>query len=233
MKTYLLSLFACILLVELFTGPVADAYMPGSGIENTPHDLSVGSAYYRTNLYNPEGEKRICIFCHIPKTTLAEIDITSIPIWVHASSLTKSFTLYSSGTATPGSPSHQLSAGLSEGPGPVSKFCLSCHDGTVAVNRYGSVSGNRYIRETFQIGAGGALANQHPIGFLYASVRDDEIAQDAQIGSYSLKDILREGRLECPSCHDVHNHRNTGEKFLRMSDRNSNLCCSCHLKCSR
>jgi predicted CXXCH cytochrome family protein len=36
--------------------------------------------------------------------------------------------------------------------------------------------------------------------------------------------------MECASCHDVHNTKNTGDTFTWVQDTNSNLCLSCHKK---
>ena len=46
----------------------------------------------------------------------------------------------------------------------------------------------------------------------------------------TISDLLWGGRMECSSCHDVHNTKNTGSKFLWVADTHSNLCFSCHPK---
>ncbi len=209
------------------------AYTPGSGIKNSPHDLSVSSTYYSFNRYNPEGETNICIFCHLPYESTDTSGTTGTPLWTHAPSAITHFEPYNNGLAKPTDPSHRLSANVSGGPGPVSKFCLSCHDGTVAVNRYGSLTGNVYIDGSYKIGKNGALSNFHPIGFTYAAVVDDEIDMMSTLGGQPVEALLRDGRMECVTCHDVHNANNSGEKLLRVSDRKSGLCCSCHRKCTK
>jgi predicted CXXCH cytochrome family protein len=47
---------------------------------------------------------------------------------------------------------------------------------------------------------------------------------------YTIGDLLWAGQMECTTCHDVHNTKNEGEKFLWASDENSDLCMTCHLK---
>ncbi len=207
-------------------------YTPGSGIKNSPHDLSAKSGYNLSNHYNPEGETSICIFCHIPDESRSPSGMADSPKWNHASSAVVSFTPYSNGSIKPNNQSHRLSADVSRGPGPVSKFCLSCHDGATAVNHYGSLSGNVYISDSYKVGKNGVLSNHHPIGFVYAADIDDEINPAATLGGHSVEELLSNGRMECTTCHDVHNKGNSGEKLLWVSDKNSNLCCSCHLKCS-
>jgi len=115
----------------------------------------------------------------------------------------------------------------------------------VAVNEYGFVPGDikssgvrkgdeaETIFGQYRIGEGGNLTNHHPIGFVYQDVAtvDDEIASPtATMGNYEIGDLLWQGRMECTTCHDVHNTKNTGEKFLWISDANSNFCLTCHLK---
>jgi hypothetical protein len=209
-----------------------EAYSPGAGIKNSPHDLSADSTYPGSKRYNPEGETNICVFCHLPHEPKKDSGIADIPLWNHASSTVIHFNPYDSGPDGPADPNRRLSADVSRGPGGASLFCLGCHDGTVAVNRYGSLSGNVFISESYKVGANGVLSNHHPIGFEYAGVRDKEIDAYATLGSHSIDDLLSKGRMECTTCHDVHNKGNSGEKLLWVSDRNSNLCCSCHLKCS-
>jgi predicted CXXCH cytochrome family protein len=234
MKSHLLTLFEAIIVMTLFVSSVVAAYTPGAGIKNSPHDLSATSAYYYPfNRYNPERETQICIFCHLPNNPTEGSGTGSTPIWTHASSAVTRFEPYTNGHGGPRDPNRKLSADVSSGPGPVSRVCLGCHDGTVAVNRYGSVTGNVYISETDKVGKNGVLSNHHPIGFVYSAVVDNEINQFAILGGHPVAELLSDGRMECITCHDVHNSRNSGEKLLRMSDRRSGLCCSCHRKCSR
>jgi predicted CXXCH cytochrome family protein len=173
------------------------------------------------------------IFCHLPHDTPLEGDTRNLPLWNHALSTVIAFEVYGSGSAQADNDGHRLSADVSLGPGPVSLFCLSCHDGSVAVNRYGALPGSVFINGRYKIGGGGALTNMHPIGFSYAEVMDNDINKDPMLGTQPLGNLLWDGRMECPTCHDVHNSRNTGEKFLWVSDRHSDLCCSCHLICTR
>ncbi len=209
-----------------------EAYSPGSGIKNSPHDLSANSTYPGSKRYNPEGETNICIFCHLPRESKKASDIAVVPLWNHASSAVTHFNPYESGPDGPAGSNRRLSAGVSQGPGETSLFCLGCHDGTVAVNRYGSLNGDVLISESHKVGSNGVLSNHHPIGFEYAAVRGKEIDAFATLGTHPIDGLLSKGRMECTTCHDVHNKGNSGEKLLWVSDRNSDLCCSCHLKCS-
>lgn len=118
------------------------------------------------------------------------------------------FPTYTSGTmdASPGQPSQ------------TSRLCLSCHDGSVAVDPAG-VGGTT--------GFGPGLKDDHPIGFLYDRElvrRDGNLRDPSEIAPLRLF----EGRLECLTCHDVHDDRYPA--MLRMSNSGSSLCLGCHRK---
>lgn len=248
----------------------------GIGINGTVHDLR----RYNTLVgYKSDTQEdyldRICIFCHAPHHAykLAGIldgtgpqsvsaDYTYLPLWNHDQTV-QVFTPYYNGPDAPLDPAQKGSQAIANGMtiGSVSLLCLSCHDGTVAVNQFGSApqdtksisSGSAFMTAQYQIGGDGYLANHHPIGFDYTLVSaiDLEII-DASIATFdhtldialygavpnqinvginpTVSEFLWNNKMECSSCHAVHNTGNTGEKLLIVSDQNSNLCLSCHLK---
>ncbi len=248
MKRYLAILVAvCFVLVAAAVAMAGSA--PGSRIDGTLHDLSStgpgGLAIGAT-------ETRICVYCHTPHFAAKASDFTGnnanikyFPLWNHTLSVA-SYQTYTNGTELPNSIQHQLNADLSAGPGGPSRLCLSCHDGSIAINSYGTFQGNPDPRgggatmpAGYAIGAGGDLSNHHPIGFDYAAViaaGDDEINDPSnpflnQSHGLTINDVLWNGKMECTSCHDVHNTKNDGTKFLWVDDLNqSDLCRSCHLK---
>ena len=252
-------LVLCILMGMLFVVSMASAYTPGAGITSTPHDLSSVASVYGDNTENA-GLKRICVYCHAPHNTMskdqaAAAQITYFPLWNHDTTVAN-YTMYTNGTDVPSNTSHQsqamayLQAANSTRPGSVSRLCLSCHDGTVSTNAYGAYNGAsshgdatvKNIKDVagqqqYLIGGvnGIDLSNHHPIGFPYANAAgvDNEIAQTtAAMGSNGLKigDLLWAGNMECTTCHDVHNSKNQGEKFLWTTDASSAFCKTCHLK---
>ena len=217
----------------------------GSGIKTTKHDLSSkgGSANWG-EAAEQGGLDRICVYCHAPHHTLKQADakgITYLPLWNHELSANASYKTYDQGTSgdDPNDVSHKLNA-TNLVPGDVSRLCLSCHDGTVGTNQYGfspSLSKGGAVPKKLVgpalIGAGGDLTNHHPIGFNYADVQavDVEIAAPTVLlGSSDIDSHLWKGNMECTTCHDVHNTKNSGEKFLWVSDKQSGLCLTCHLK---
>ena len=237
-----------------------DTWTPGAGITGTPHDLSgatgIGPKYNANDTNN--GLDRICVWCHAPHHAIQSSmagGIDYLPIWNHGVTV-QYYDTYDNGADDPDDSDtnpntflnrHQFNGQASLGqPGSVSRLCLSCHDGTVAINEYGfepgrlASSGTRkgdtaaFIEDQWKIGAGGNLKNHHPIGFMYsdATAHDDEIADPSTpMGTdTTIGDLLYGGRMECVTCHDVHNSKNTGETFLWVSDVNSQFCLTCHLK---
>jgi predicted CXXCH cytochrome family protein len=214
---------------------------PGSGIKLTSHDLSSAAAVQFGDNVEQAGQNRICIYCHSPHYTIKADDVlTYMPLWNHAVT-TEVFIPYSNGTDLPNSTQHQSQAmEQSNQPGGPSILCLSCHDGTVATNSSGVASPDLVNTGTAKfLGAsyanlGTDLSNHHPIGFDWPTV-DDEIAlaTDNVTGAkvaMTINDLLWNDRMECTSCHDVHNTKNLGKAFTWVPDTQSALCLTCHKK---
>jgi predicted CXXCH cytochrome family protein len=252
-------------------------YVPGSGINGTPHDLGTvhNGMNYTASPADPVGG-RICIFCHAPhnsyKLSVANggpasgggaapqaIDaFTYLPLWNHTlPTVLPTYQMYDNG---PGAPQlgPKASQAIEEGmaaPGGVSLLCLSCHDGSIAVNSYGNTAqplsarstGTTTIAPSYQVGAqtGGVsfLGNHHPIGFDYDAAQGFDIEiNSADAGFLTPTTTVRDHlfgtalnpgdnkTLECASCHSVHNTGNSGESLLWRSDQNSALCLTCHAK---
>jgi hypothetical protein len=137
-------------------------------------------------------------------------------------------------------------------PGPTSKLCLSCHDGTVAVLAYGGNVGGMTLIEAagadYSAVIGQDLSNDHPIGFVYdaALVAKDPTklkptSTAVTIGLSSTRtgtiaSMLLDGglKMECSSCHDVHNKFTvatpSGRGLVKVSTGGSSLCVTCHIK---
>jgi hypothetical protein len=182
----------------------------------------------------------ICKPCHTPHN--ANTTVLSSPLWNHALS-TAAYALYSSSNlnAIPGQPSGH------------SKLCLSCHDGTVAIDSFGERSGSMLMPAMANFGT--TLSDHHPISFTYDSatasadgnLRDPGTAPSG-LGGTIAQDLLFNNRLECSSCHDVHVKRNNSgcagchnihlpdilnkinTKSLRIDNNRSALCLTCHSK---
>jgi predicted CXXCH cytochrome family protein len=179
-----------------------------AGISGTDHDLS--SRGWGTN--------QICIFCHAPHNVP---NPQLVPLWNHGTTVA-TFTLYSSQTlnATPGAP-----AG-------VSKACLSCHDGTVALDTYGTRTGTNFMPPGSAL-MGTNLSNDHPVTFTYDAALASADGGLVTPSSASWVDgahtvPLYAASLECGSCHNAHSDAH-GD-FLRKSNSGSALCLTCHTK---
>lgn len=248
------SILVCLAIgLVLSFGTIAMAGVnPGTGITQTSHDLS--SATGRGSFWNAGTAAdptldRICIYCHAPHFSItpaaaAAAGLTYYPLWNHAVSTITTYQTYTNGPDSPTGLQHQLNATLGQ-PAGVSKLCLSCHDGSAAISSYGySPSSSTHVGSIaasgrILIGNGtGDLRNHHPIGFDYDSVAlvDDEINPSsssllgANLYGLTIADLLWNGKVECSTCHDVHNTKNEGIKFTWVQDTGSRFCLTCHNK---
>ena len=217
------------LMALLAAGAIAlVAATAGAKIQGTHHDFGL-----------PSSTEEICRPCHTPHN--ADASVRDAPLWNHQVT-TASFTTYAS-------PTTDAAIGQPSG---VTKLCLSCHDGTVAVDSFEGVTGTWKI--TFPRALIGTdLTRHHPVSFAYdanLASRDGELwdptTAPSGLGGTIAKDLLRNGRLECVSCHDVHVSRGTGSCMdchfvhggpiygetvsLWKSNAQSALCLTCHKK---
>ncbi len=169
-------------------------------IDGSPHDLTAVAG------------GSICSFCHTPHGAL-----TGTPLWSHKLS-TAVYNIYQSSS---------LEANIGQPTGS-SKLCLSCHDGTVALDETvnsGSNGGTYIAPGAANLGTN--LSDDHPISFVYSAALS---AEDVQIRPPSaLPEQLRLDRsseLQCTTCHEPHDNRYGN--FLVMSNLRSGMCVSCH-----
>jgi hypothetical protein len=153
-----------------------------------------------------------------------------------------------------------------------SKLCLSCHDGTIAIDvRYGI--GSLFVSAGRSLGIKSVdgmidLRNMHPIGVDYPaegvvgaayggqfnpldtavggtidhkSGYTSNTTTVAAVSSGTIRDVLFDGKVECSSCHDVHNSEGVAVPFSQIlrvpqntlnqgGERASGLCLTCHAK---
>jgi predicted CXXCH cytochrome family protein len=181
----------------------------------------VGSAHdFSDDNWNTNGQ--ICLVCHTPHN--ADVVVANAPLWNHETTMAF-FTTYVSATmdATTGQPDASA------------KLCLSCHDGTVAVDNFsGQTGGSHFMTGNTLIGSN--LSDDHPISFTYnaalASVDGglfDPTNTSSGLGGTINEDLLIDSQVQCASCHDVHNGSGV-ENLLRISNNASALCLTCHNK---
>lgn len=120
-----------------------------------------------------------------------------------------------------------------------SRMCLSCHDGTVALDSFGGNTGSNYIPYIANLGTN--LRDDHPIGsdaqyppdpipewwpteFKDASLLPTALQLNAWVDPNGVTRMV----VGCMTCHDP--HRRGFPTMLTMSNSASNLCRGCHLK---
>ncbi len=182
-----------------------------STIIGTPHDFSVQNW----------AQGQVCLPCHTPHrppfSAMGANGASNI-LWDHELT-TASFAMYA-----------PLASGHSIGgqPGMSSKMCLSCHDGTTAVDSYGGYTGIAYISGDALIGTD--LRDDHPIGLVYPSGTTG-YNDPTSFPANGVRLVTSDGvdnRVECDSCHDPHGIGYS--KFLRGTMAGSALCLQCHDK---
>ncbi len=185
-------------------------------ISGSKHDFSNAS-------WNTTGNNEICKFCHVPHNGSS---VNNAPLWSHPQSAATAYDVYYSPT---------LNAAPVPQPSGSSKLCLSCHDNTVAVG------GNVFIGTIMggYANLGTDLSNDHPISFTYdvALATADQGLHDPATTPSGVgtspgtinNDMLFAGKMECASCHDVHNSYNL-DNLLIKDNAHSELCLTCHAK---
>lgn len=180
-----------------------------AGIRGSKHDFS-GSGW-------TDGE--ICIACHVPHGASSNVDA---PLWDRSNS-TQTFIPYTSVTM-------KAAVGQPDGN---SKLCLSCHDGTVAMDSFNGLMGSVFIQNPI----GPNLLNgdghwPHPVSIVYDSNLsavdtriNDPSGTFTALGNTIQQDLLKNDKLQCSSCHDVHNAKGL-PTLLKITE--NQLCITCH-----
>lgn len=197
-----------------------------STMDGTAHDFNAAPA----TTWNTTGE--MCIVCHTPHN--ADLNVADAPLWNHEISVVADYKLYTSGTFD--------GTGIGQ-PDGSSKLCLSCHDGTVALENFGGVTtGATLMTGARVIGDAGVTANaanvglsdDHPISFTWNAADAGLWVTSSPSGipgstASIATDMLPGGKMQCSSCHDVHN--TSGISGLLVKDNaGSALCLTCHKK---
>ncbi len=211
-STWLFALAGVLVLIGVAASQIVpgdSSSYPSVSIVNTPHNLN---NYPGISIPG----NQVCLPCHTPHNALVSGD--QGVLWNHAET-TQTFVMYKS------------TAGQPEGP---SKLCLSCHDGVTAIDNYGGNGGTGIVM-TGRAKLGTDLSNDHPIGIQYPSALPAEFRDPSTFApgigggpGVRLVEINSIERVECTSCHNVHN--NGLGNFLRVPLQESYLCLQCHIK---
>jgi len=206
------------------------ATSPGNaGVTGSPHDF--GAQSWSTG--------KTCQPCHTPHDAVVEDangDKVSAPLWSHTLSTATYYLTddWSDPSATPQTGEVDQN----------SKVCLSCHDGTVALDSFGGATGSTPNTNS---NLGTDLSDDHPIG--------DAARWWTTTPSYMVDPSFRttagimplrkmaDGSLAvgCTTCHEPHNRKSTthmlwvnnsvaGTTVDGRAVNGSLLCMNCHKK---
>ena len=214
-----------------------------AGVANSAHDWS-------TESWN--SGKDLCGPCHMAHGS--DPANQYIPLWSHQTD-TANFTPFVS--------PHGTTINQPDGP---SRACLSCHDGTLAYNQLKGVTvgPEQKVMGDYVIGGNHDLRGDHPVSFSYNEAINKSPTNSLKLATETLTTtltpgnnlvglqvqdaFLRNGNVQCTSCHDVHRARGdsglNSDKPINTTGHNplllvsglaqdgtgSGLCRSCHNK---
>lgn len=181
-----------------------------SRVKDTPHNINGSNGVAVRNA-------EVCLPCHTPHNA----DETVGYLWNHELS-TATYTLHEGADAASFEHSTRL--------------CLSCHDGTVALDSYGGLTGTRFISGSGNLGTN--LLTSHPVGVDYPAPgtrgfndadADGNVVDPVETPAGSSAH-LEDGKVQCVSCHFAHGSRAAYGMFLRVDNTGSALCMTCHTR---
>jgi len=164
----------------------------------------------------------VCSSCHTAHNAISQ----DAPLWIHDAT-GATFTPYWSATmnSIPGQP------------GGVTRACLGCHDGTVAINAVngatitgGTVTGEIFIDPAYSLGAN--LADDHPVSMTYDETADPGLRAKSLVAAqnYPLYGGNKD-QVECGSCHNPHAPGTNGLFFRNYNTATyKSRCLVCHNK---
>lgn len=165
----------------------------------------------------------ICKPCHTPHNAMAGIP----RLWNHELT-TATYTMHG-GTGT-------AEADFDT----TSRLCLSCHDGTVALDSFGGQTGTSFMTGDENLGTD--LTDDHPVGsdgeyppdpppsWWAGAFRDEsQLPAAIRLKNWVNGNGVTRKVVGCTTCHNVHN-RGGYDHMLVMSNSASALCLGCHIK---
>ena len=189
----------------------------GATVVGSKHDIT---------LLDDGAITEVCVFCHTPHQSASANK--QDPLWNRSLSSETSFGVYTSDTmnATP-----TAFGGGTLGSANTSQLCMSCHDGTLAVNALfngpGSQTAGTATSATGNANLGSDLSDDHPVNFVYDAAL---VTSDGGLNNPTALTGVRlfATRVQCASCHNVHD--NQYGPFLRTTNAGSAMCVKCHVK---
>ena len=189
-----------------------------SAVLNSKHDFRATS----TATIRATSGKDACVFCHTPHNSnpgmyLWNQKLSTAQLPAYASTTMQS-------TITPIQPKD------------VSKLCLSCHDGTIALGDTVNDGQIRFVQgasytlpasSASNLGGNNGYTGDHPFAFVPAHTSGIKVLSTT--GQVRLDGA---GKVQCTSCHDPHqeNLDPVEGKFLVTQNSESALCLTCHVQ---
>lgn len=206
---------------------------------------------FTTGTYNL-GTGNICQPCHTPHHAITD-DAISTRLWNHRMS-GATYTLYDGSTAA-----FTTNVDGSQGMDRVSRLCLSCHDGTVALDAFGmgttgipgGNTGSLYFSATDTRNLGTNFTDDHPVGSEALVLNNDGSAAHtpyrlkapditgvatgkASISGLSLAKMADGFVVGCRTCHNPHGTATGTADFSAfpklLNKSEATICTSCHYK---
>ncbi len=200
-------------------------------IVGTVHDFTATGG--GTSDFKGAADYAVCDTCHT-----AHHSTESILMWNHT--LSSNTLTFGTGAATTAGTTLPTNIGGQTG---TTKYCLSCHDGSVAVGD--TIAGSEwstdnYITGDMVIAPSGNLLGTHPVGVPYpdiagatyqgiVSMADPDEYSDSPARVKIYGTVAGEKGIECATCHDIHNNPAHGP-LLREGGTYASICQECHLK---
>jgi hypothetical protein len=223
----------------------------GMGMKGAPHDFTATTNFWVGGTNNWVPNNNLCEVCHVVHKAPAAFK-TAGPLWNHN---------LSANTWTPFTSPRLTVDGYPSGgtPGYSSLACLSCHDGSVAINQLGgsaSPTGGTaiYVPSWAKVAVNGTdLSGTHPIGISYDTILASgdtffqpvtttltDAGNDSGVKTIAQDMLFQEAgaganMIECASCHDIHQVKGasaTAKDSLIVGADGvvSSLCITCHIK---
>lgn len=217
-----------VLLALTVLSAMSFAKVDKKNIVGGPHDLRYGTAAGNFNgvggtaLHTADASwaaasYTLCNFCHIAhKFSTESAGAPGTLLWNHTLS-SATYSTYSSNYMT--ATVNVIDPNDINNP---SALCLSCHDGTVAVNsNYAAVTGTGVAQLTVGAASGGAMVinpadvnKQHPINFAYTAALAttngalkppaslNSVDANGEIPLFNVAGV--QGTMQCATCHEPH-----------------------------
>jgi hypothetical protein len=224
--------------------------MSQASITGSAHDFASAASIAK---YGNFSGGQICAPCHTPHNAIVKDSAGNDlggPLWNHTlSQQGTSYTMYdslnpkldSNGNPVKDTNGNPVTTGNVD---QNSVLCLSCHDGTVALDSFGGATGSTMITGDANLGTD--LSNDHPIGeravLKSVSYMVDQSLRDA--ANIMPARLMADGTTKvvgCTSCHEPHNRKSTPHMLWVANDvagttvdsrtvSGSLLCMNCHKK---